>query len=127
MGLTGISEHGQLTLVSIHRVLFGARVMDGSTTMSKIRATFRTPVRILLPKILKSRNDWKAKSDTRKAALKAAKTKIRDCSASRDMWRQRTEQLEVETRQLRERAELAERELAQARAALTQSEDAKKK
>lgn len=101
--------------------------MDGSVTMAEIRETFRTPVRILLPKLLKSRNGWKAKSDRRKAELKAAKIKIRDCSASRDRWRQRTEQLEGETRQLRERAEQAERELAKAQAALAQFEDAKKK
>ena len=102
--------------------------MEGNVTMSKIRETFRTPVRILLPKLLKSRDDWKAKSDRRKAALKAAKIKIRDCSASRDMWRERSERLEEEARQLRERAERAERELEQTRAALaTQLEDAKKK
>ena len=101
--------------------------MDGSATMSEIRDSFRTPVRILLPKLFKSRNGWKAKSDRRKAELKAAKIKIRDCSASRDRWRQRTEQLEDETRRLRERAEQAERELETTRAALVQLEDAKKK
>ena len=101
--------------------------MDGNATMSEIRETFRTPIRILLPKLLKSRNGWKAKSDRRKAELKAAKIKIRDCSASRDRWRQKTEQLQEETRQLRERAEQAESELAKTRAALAQLEDAKKK
>jgi len=101
--------------------------MDGDATMSEIRETFRTPVRILLPKLLKSRNGWKAKSDRRKAELKAAKVKIRDCSASRDRWRQQTEQLQEETRQLRERAEQAERERDELRAALAQLEDAKKK
>jgi hypothetical protein len=101
--------------------------MDGSATMSEIRETFRTPVRILLPKLLKSRNGWKAKSDRRKAELKAAKIKIRDCSASRDRWRQQTEQLEEENRQLRERAEQADRELAETQAKLAQLEDAKKK
>ena len=101
--------------------------MDGSATMSEIRETFRTPVRILLPKLLKSRNGWKAKSDRRKAELKAAKIKIRDCSASRDRWRQQTEQLEEENRQLRECAEQADRELAETQAKLAQLEDAKKK
>ena len=98
--------------------------MDGTGTMSEIRESFRTPVRILLPKLLRSRNGWKAKSHRRKAELKAAKIKIRDCSASRDRWRQRTKELEEETRRLRERAEQAERELEKTRAAL---EDAKKK
>jgi predicted nuclease with TOPRIM domain len=99
----------------------------GTATISEIRETFRTPVRILLPKLFKSRAAWKAKSDRRKAERKAAKIKIRDCSASRDRWRERTKQLEEETRQLRERAERAERELEQTRAALTELEDAKKK
>jgi len=98
--------------------------MDGSATMSEIRESFRTPVRILLPKLLKSRNGWKAKSDRRKAELKAAKIKIRDCSASRDRWRHRTEQLEEENRQLRQRAEQAERDRE---TALAQLDDAKKK
>lgn len=102
--------------------------MEGNVTLSKIRESFRTPVRILLPKLLKSRNGWKAKSDRRKAELKAAKIKIRDCLASRNMWRERSERLDEESRQLRERAERAERELEQTRAALAaQLEDAKKK
>ena len=98
--------------------------MDGSATMSEIRENFRTPVRILLPKLLKSRKGWKTKSARRKAELKAAKIKIRDVSASRDRWRQQAEQLEEEARQLRQRAEQAERERG---TALAQLEDAKKK
>jgi chromosome segregation ATPase len=101
--------------------------MDGTATMSEIRQTFSTPVRILLPKLLKSRNDWKAKSHQRKAALKSAKIKCRDLTASRDMWRQRTEQFQEENRQLQERLERAEGERDAARAALTQLEDAQKK
>jgi chromosome segregation ATPase len=101
--------------------------MDGTATMSEIRQSFRTPVRILMPKLLKSRDDWKAKSHQRKAQLKAATIKIRDVSASRDMWRQRTEQLQADNRQLHERLERAERERDAARAALTQLENAQKK
>lgn len=101
--------------------------MDGTATMATICKTFRTPVRILLPKLLKSRDGWKAKSDRRKAQLKAARIKIRDCSASRDMWRQRAEQWQEEARRLQDRAERAERELEQARAASTQLPDAQKK
>jgi chromosome segregation ATPase len=101
--------------------------MDGTATMSEIRQTFRTPVRILLPKLLKSRDDWKAKSHQRKAQLKSATIKIRDVSASRDLWRQRTEQLQEENRQFQERLERAEHELAATHAALTRLEDAQKK
>jgi len=101
--------------------------MDGAATMSEIRQTFHTPIRILLPKLLKSRNDWKAKSHERKAQLKSAKIKIRDLSASRDKWRERTEQLQEQNEQLQERLERVERERDAARAALTQFEDAQKK
>jgi hypothetical protein len=88
--------------------------MDGSTmTMSQIRSSFRTPVRILLPKLLKSRDAWKAKSDRRKAQLKAAKIKIRDCSASRDRWRERAERLAKENLQLRDQLASAQRECEQ--------------
>jgi chromosome segregation ATPase len=95
--------------------------------MSEIVESFRTPVRILLPKLLKSRDDWKAKSHRRKAQLKSAKVKIRDLSVSRDRWRQRTELLQEQNRQLQERLDRAERERDAARAALTPLEDAQKK
>ena len=100
--------------------------MDGNTmTLSDIRQSFRTPLRILLPKLLKSRDAWKAKSDRRKAQLKAAKIKIRDCSASRDRWRERAERLARENRQLREQLEHAERAPTQMQAQLAE-QDSKK-
>ena len=98
--------------------------MDGAVTMSEIREKYRTPTRILLPKLFKSRDDWKAKSDARKVKLKAAQIKIRDLSASREFWRQRAEQPPTEMRQLQEQLQQARRERDQARAEL---EDAKKK
>lgn len=101
--------------------------MDGTATMSEIRRSFRTPVRILLPKLLKSRDDWKAKSHERKVRLKAATIKARDLSASRDMWRQRTGQLQAENLALQGRLGRVERERDAARSALTQLEDAQKK
>jgi chromosome segregation ATPase len=101
--------------------------MDGkATTMSEIRHNFRTPLRILLPKLLQSRDGWKGKSDRRKAQLKAAKIKIRDCSASRDQWRQRAQELSEDTRQWRQRAERAERELEQLRARVSELEEKKR-
>jgi chromosome segregation ATPase len=101
--------------------------MDGNTmSMSDIRQSFRTPLRILLPKLLQSRDAWKAKSDRRKAQLKAAKIKIRDCSASRAMWRERAQRLAQENRQLREELEHAQRERTRMQAQLAE-QDAKKK
>ena len=98
--------------------------MDGTLTMSKIQETFRTPTRILLPKLFQSRDGWKAKSHLRKAQLKSATINIRDLSASRERWRQQTQQLDEQNKQLRERLEQVERERD---AALTQLEAAQKK
>jgi chromosome segregation ATPase len=101
--------------------------MDGTATMSEIRDNFRTPVRILLPKLLKSRDGWKAKSHQRKAELKTAKIKIRDLLASRNKWRERAKQLQEDKQQLQERLAQAEREVEQARAAVLELEEVKKK
>ena|SRR5947209_15551924 len=101
--------------------------MDGKIlTVSEIRQCFRTPFRILLPKLVKSRDGWKSKSDRRKAQLKAAKIKIRDCSASRDMWRERAEQFAQENHQLREQLQLAQHAHTQMQAQLAE-QDSKKR
>ena len=90
--------------------------MDGAATMATIREKYRTPTRILLPKLLKSRDDWKAKSDARKVKLKAAQIKIRDLTLSRDLWRDRAEQPRTETHQLQEQLQQALRERDEAQA-----------
>jgi chromosome segregation ATPase len=90
--------------------------MDGAATMSEIREKYRTPTRILLPKLLKSRDDWKAKSDARKVRLKAAQVKIRDLTASREFWRQRAEQPQTLNGQRQEQLQQALRERDEARA-----------
>jgi hypothetical protein len=97
--------------------------MDGAATISEIREKYRTPTRILLPKLLKSRNDWKAKSDARKVKLKAAQVKIRDLTASREFWRQRAEQPQTLNGQLQEQLQQALRDRDEARAEV---EDLKK-
>jgi len=91
--------------------------------MSEIREKYRTPTRILLPKLLKSRDDWKAKSDARKVKLKAAQVKIRDLTASREFWRQRAEQPQTLNGQLQEQLQQALRDRDEARAEV---EDLKK-
>lgn len=97
-----------------------------ASTMTEIRNQFRTPLRILLPKILKSRDDWKAKSDARKARLKAAKVTIRDLHTSRDYWRHRTAQAEAATAELREQLTRAEQDRDAARTALAAADAPKK-
>jgi|ERR1700675_3899645 len=65
--------------------------MDGATSTTP---TFRTPTRILIPKLVKSREGWKAKANERKKRLKAARIRNRDLEASRKVWRQRAEAAE---------------------------------
>ena len=60
--------------------------MDGATLTAP---TFRTPARILIPKLVKSRDGWKTKANERKKRLKAARIRNRDLEASRTVWRQR--------------------------------------
>ena len=98
--------------------------MDGAATMTEIRQTFRTPLRILVPKILKSRDDWKAKSDRRKVKLKSAQIKIRDVTLSRDRWRRLAESAQEQVRSLQEQLQQSRAELAPMRLEL---EEAKKK
>jgi len=61
--------------------------MDGSTGSSQ---TFRTPSRILIPKLVGSRDGWKRKANERKKKLKAARIRIRDLEMSREGWKQKT-------------------------------------
>ena len=63
-------------------------------------AAFRTPPRILIPKLVRSRDAWKAKATTRKAQRKALEIRVRDLEASRDLHRQRAEQLQERVTQL---------------------------
>jgi hypothetical protein len=55
---------------------------------------FQTPPRILIPKLVKSRDAWKAKATARKAQRKALEIRIRDLETSRELHRLRAEQLQ---------------------------------
>ena|ERR1019366_8746922 len=98
--------------------------MDGAATMTEIRQTFRTPLRILVPKILKSRDAWKAKSDRRKVQLKSAQIKIRDLTLSREHWKQTAQSAQEQVCQLQEQLQHNTTELALLR---LEREEAKKK
>ena len=74
--------------------------------------SFRTPARILVPKLVNSRDGWKRKAAERKRRLKAAAVKVRDLQASRQLWRDRHDDA-------RRRADDAEGQLLLARAQLT--------
>jgi chromosome segregation ATPase len=70
--------------------------------------TFQTPTRILIPKLLKSRDGWKLKANQRKRLLKSAKVRIRDLEASRNLWRERAEAAEQKVRESHSQATKAE-------------------
>ena len=95
--------------------------MDGFST-TEIAPEFRTPVRILVPKLLKSRDGWKAKCQRRRVQNKALKINVRDVSASRDSWRQKyeeqlaeSERLQRQNDRLQQRLEAVERERDEAK------------
>jgi hypothetical protein len=63
-------------------------------------SSFQTPPRILIPKLVKSRDAWKAKATQRKVQRKALEIRIRDLETSRDLHRQKAEQLQQQLAQL---------------------------
>jgi len=87
--------------------------MDGATAT---RSTFRTPTRILIPKLVTSRDGWKAKASERKKRLKSARIRNRDLEASRKVWRQRAEAAEERVAALQQRDASAQQQFAALRA-----------
>lgn len=85
--------------------------MDGA---SLDRPTFQTPARILIPKLVASRDGWKGKAGERKRRLKAARIRIRDLEASRERWHERARFAEREVDELRRRLEQAQQAAAEA-------------
>jgi len=73
---------------------------------------FRTPPRILIPKLVESRDAWKAKATERKAQRKALQIRVRDLEASRDQHRQRGDELQQRNDELQQRITQLEAELA---------------
>ena len=73
--------------------------MDGAAVKNGTPG-FQTPPRILIPKLVKSRDGWKQKANARKRKLKAAKVRVRDLEASRDSWRERALAAEKASRDL---------------------------
>jgi len=100
--------------------------MDGLSNLTEILHQFQSPIRVLLPKILKSRDDWKDKCQRRRAQNKTLTIKIRDLTASRETWRAKhvsllaeqqklqseRDQFQIEREQLRQQLQVAEQELA---------------
>jgi len=79
---------------------------------------FQTPPRILIPKLLRSRDAWKIKATQRKAERKALQIRVRDLVASRARHQQRAEALQLELDELRLRFDHTRRERDQLQARL---------
>ena len=86
--------------------------MDGTTFAIP---TFRTPARILIPKLVKSRDGWKTKANERKKRLKAARIRIRDLENSREGWKQKTSTAENRIAELERQLAQAQQDLAASR------------
>jgi hypothetical protein len=88
---------------------------------------FRSPPRILIPKLVESRDAWKRKSTERKAKLKAAGIRIRDLTTSRELWKKRALAAEGNAEALTEQLRQTQDRLQHTHTALTQLHDAQKK
>ena len=80
--------------------------------------TFQTPPRILIPKLLRSRDAWKAKATQRKAQRKALQIRVRDLTLSRDGHRQRADLLQQQVHDLQDQLDHARQPIATLQARL---------
>lgn len=88
---------------------------------------FRTPPRIIIPKLARSRDQWKAKAITRKCQYRAEKIHSRDLEISRQRWKDRALDAEQKFEELQQQLQRAEANLAEARSHIAQLEDDSKK
>lgn len=101
--------------------------MDGSATMTEIRKTFRSPLHVWVPNLLKSRDNWKVKAQQRRHQGKLDQLTIRDLTRSRESWRQQARQLQQQVQQQNEQLEQLRRERDQAVADAADATAAQKK
>ena len=101
--------------------------MEGPTTPSDAAPSFCSPPRILIPKLVESRDKWKAKATRRKRELKKAQIRSRDLSASRERWKERALAAEQQLQALRQQFDQAQRQLEQARSEVALLQEAQKK
>jgi hypothetical protein len=74
---------------------------------------FQTPARILIPKLVRSRDAWKAKATARKKQRKALQIRVRDLIDSRNRHRQRARTLQQELQSTRLQLEHSQQQLQQ--------------
>lgn len=88
---------------------------------------FRTPPRILIPKLVRSRDQWKVKADERRRQYRKEKIRSRDLTHSRLRWKERALAAEGTVQDLQRQLQQAQTELAQARDQIDQLQDNAKK
>lgn len=90
-------------------------------------SVFLTPSRILIPKLVRSRDRWKAKATARKRQYHKERIHSRDLKLSRQLWKDRARGAEQKVQQLQQQFQRAEEDLAQARSQIAQLQDDSKK
>ena len=98
-----------------------------TTTIPTSAGAFRTPPRIIIPKLARSRDRWKAKATARKKQYRAEKIHSRDLEASRQRWKERALEAEQKLQETQQQLQRMEADLAAARAQIAQLEDDSKK
>ena len=101
--------------------------MGSPPTPKDAAPSFRTPPRILIPSLVASRDQWKAKAARRKRELKKEQIRSRDLAASRARWKERAVAAEQQCQALRQQLDQAQRQLEQARAEVGLLQEAQKK
>ena len=88
---------------------------------------FRTPPRILIPKLVISRDKWKVKATNRKHRLHKEKIRSRDLAHSRQQWKGRALAADLKIQEHQQQLERSQADLAQAKAEIARLEDDSKK
>jgi hypothetical protein len=101
--------------------------METATPPNDEAASFRSPPRILIPKLVESRDKWKAKATRRKRELKKEQIRSRDLGASRERWKERALAAEQRLQTLQQQIDETQGQLEQARAEVTRLQEAQKK
>ena len=98
-----------------------------SPTATTPASNFRTPPRILIPKLARSRDQWKAKATARKIQYRKEEIHSRDLEHSRQCWKDRAVDAEQKLQELQQQLQRTEADLAEARCQLAQLQDDSKK
>lgn len=98
-----------------------------SLTIPTPASDFRTPPRILIPKLVRSRDQWKAKAAARKRLYRKEKIHSRDLQHSRQRWKERARVAEQQLQEHQQQLQRLQADLAAVRAQLAQLQDDAKK